>query len=286
MYDTPFGRRGHVVGRMLALCERLRGQDGCSWDRAQTLRTLTPYLLEEVHEVLDAIASGTAADIREELGDLLFVTVFALHAAETESIGTLDVIVDGTVEKLVRRHPHVFGDSPSQDQRVARESWQRAKREEQSDGDAADAASVLGRFERSRPALLAAFRMQERAAAVGFDFPSVDGALEKVREETDELRDGVAAESRESRAAGADIRAEIGDLLFAVTNVARFLAIDPEAALRGTNRRFYERFRHVERELARAGRRPEDVTLEEMDALWDDAKRRERVGDASSRDPD
>jgi MazG family protein len=259
MSTTPFAEKGPVLQRMLALCARLRGDDGCTWDREQTLSTLTPYLLEEVHEVLDAVASQDPTAIREELGDLLFVTVFALHAAETESIATTEEIVDGNVEKLVRRHPHVFGDHPN-DRASARRAWQQAKRAE---GGASD-PSVLGELPRSRPALLAAFRLQERAAAVGFDWPDVQGPLAKVAEELDELRECAGDPDR--------ARDELGDLLFAAANVGRHLSLDPEVALQSANRRFYERFRHIEDRLAEEGRSPEDATLEELDALWNEAK--------------
>lgn len=252
---------------MLALCARLRGDDGCAWDREQTLATLTPYLLEEVHEVLDAVASKDPAAIREELGDLLFVTVFAFHAAEVEGVTTTEEIVDGTVEKLVRRHPHVFGDEPN-DRESARKAWQQAKRAEGKE----ERPSVLGELPRSRPALLAAFRLQERAAAVGFDWPDLEGPLAKIDEELGELR-GVVDDPERARD-------ELGDLLFAAANAGRHLSVDPEVALQSANRRFFERFRFIEARLAEDGRSPEDATLEELDALWREAKRELSPGDS------
>jgi MazG family protein len=264
--SDSFAGKGEVVGRMLALCARLRGPDGCAWDREQKLATLTPYLLEEVHEVLDAVASGNHASIREELGDLLFVTLFALHASESESIATVEEIVGGTVEKLVRRHPHVFGESPGGDRDHARESWQKAKRSEGSpDGHA---PSALGSLPGGGPALIGAFRLQEKAAAVGFDWPNLEGPLQKVEEELRELEADAAVPERAAR--------ELGDLLFAVANVARHLRVDPETALRGANRRFYDRFRFIERTLAADGRHPEDVDLETLETLWGHAKQSER----------
>jgi len=261
MSTTPFAEKGPILQRMLALCARLRGDDGCAWDREQTLDTLTPYLLEEVHEVLDAVASKDPAAIREELGDLLFVTVFALHAAEVEGVAETEEIVDGTVEKLVRRHPHVFGDVPN-DRESARKAWQQAKRAEGKEAR----PSVLGELPRSRPALLAAFRLQERAAAVGFDWPDLEGPLAKVEEELGELR-GVVDDADRARD-------ELGDLLFAAANAGRHLSVDPEVALQSANRRFFERFQYIEKRLAEDGRSPEDATLEELDALWREAKRR------------
>lgn len=246
---------------MLALCERLRGPHGCAWDREQTLSTLTPYLLEEVHEVLEAVASGSREAIAEELGDLLFVTIFALHACETEKIGTVEGIVDGTIAKLVRRHPHVFGETPGGDKAHARESWQRAKRAE---GAEADGTTALGSRPGAQPALVSAFRLQEKAAAVGFDWKTIDGPMEKIDEELRELRSSLDDKAAATR--------ELGDVLFAVANLARHLHIDPETALRGTNRRFYDRFRFIEKRLAETGRHPEDVDLETLESLWQAAK--------------
>jgi MazG family protein len=270
MTDLPFERKGRVVEKLLALCARLRADDGCAWDREQTLSTLTPYLLEEVHEVIEAVATGDPASIREEIGDLLFVTIFALHAVETESLGTLEEIVEGTHEKLVRRHPHVFGDSAGDDPHHARRHWQRAKREE----GPPEERSVLGDDPGKRPALLAAFRLQEKAAAVGFDWPDHGGALEKVREEADEIE-----AAAQDPAGGTDrVRAELGDLLFAAVNACRKLRTDPEQALHVANAVFYDRFRRIERVLAASGRHPEDLTLEELEAHWRSVKRDESVG--------
>lgn len=265
MSDVPFERKGHVVEKLLALCARLRAEDGCAWDREQTLATLTPYLLEEVHEVIEAVAAGDPAAIREEVGDLLFVTVFALHAIETESIGTLESIIDGTHEKLVRRHPHVFEEGAGDDPRHARRQWQRAKRDEAPP----EARSVLGDDPGKRPALLAAFRLQEKAAAVGFDWPDHTGALEKVREEADEIEEAVTTGS------DGHVRAELGDMLFAAVNACRKLRTDPEQALHVANAMFYSRFRAVEQALLAEGRHPEDASLEELEAIWQAVKRRE-----------
>ncbi len=262
MSKTPFSEKSERLGRLMALCERLRREDGCPWDREQTLRSLTPYLLEEVHETLDAISSGDRDTIREELGDLLYVVTFALHAAEVESIASVDEVVDAISEKLIRRHPHVFGDNPSRDVERARTEWQNAKRRESGDSK----RTVLDKLPTSHPALLAAYRLQEKASAVGFDWKDVQGPIEKVEEELGELRESIPSPDKAQH--------EVGDLLFAVVNVARLLSIDPEVALRGANRRFFDRFHYIEERLAAEERRPEDASLEEMDALWDEAKGR------------
>jgi MazG family protein len=266
MPPTEFAEKGPVVARLLALCDRLRGADGCPWDREQTLSTLTPYLLEELHESLEAIATGARDRIREELGDLFFVVIFALHASEREGIASVEEIVEGTVRKLIRRHPHVFEEPPGAEVATARERWQTAKREEAENAEAG--ASVLGKPAGAHPALLAAFRLQEKASAVGFDWREVDGPLAKIQEELDELRRDLGDPER--------MRHEVGDLLFAVVNASRMLRIDPESALRFANRRFYDRFRFIERRLHEMRRRPEDATLEEMDALWEEAKAESR----------
>lgn len=222
--------------------------------------TLTPYLLEEANEVLDAVTDGNPSHIREELGDLLYVTIFALHAAESEGIGSVEAIVDATCDKLVRRHPHVFGDRPTDDPDAARLAWQQAK---QAEGKT-DQKSVLGSPPRAHPALLGAYRLQEKASAVGFDFPDVSGPMAKVHEECAELADVVGDPTR--------AREELGDLLFSVANVSRFLRIDPEAALRGANRRFFDRFHWMERRAAERGRPLDALSAADLDALWTESK--------------
>jgi MazG family protein len=264
MSTPPFEQKGRVLERVLALCATLRAPGGCPWDREQTLSTLTPYLIEEAHETAEAVAGGKPADIREELGDLLFVTIFALHAAETEGVATVEDIVEHNIEKLVRRHPHVFGEEKSQDTDVAREAWQRAKRAEGGDDEP---PSVLGTYIADRPSIINAFRMQERASAVGFDWPDLDGPLDKTSEELEELREAIHNDESADR-----VGDELGDLLFAVVNVSRFLKIDPEQVLRRTNRRFYDRFRFVEAALRAEGRTPEQSTIDEMERLWQAAK--------------
>lgn len=273
MNTTPFREKGPVVERLLALCARLRGPGGCAWDREQTLATLTPYLLEEVHEVIEAVATGDVGAVREELGDLLFVTIFALHAAEAESVGTLEEIVESTHAKLVRRHPHVFESNTGDDPRHARRQWQRAKRDEAPPAE----RSVLGDDPGRRPALLAAFRLQEKAAAVGFDWPDHRGALDKVREEAGEV-DAVAVPDADTSDAPdrERVRAELGDLLFAAVNACRKLRTDPEQALHVANASFYSRFREIERRLRGQGRHPEDASLEELERMWNEVKRETR----------
>ena len=246
---------------LVAVCRRLRGPDGCPWDREQTLETMTPYLTEEAVESAEAIASGNAEDIAEELGDLAFLSIFCLELlGERTPLGIADSL-ERAAQKLIRRHPHVYGNADLEGGDAAFRQWQEIKKQERG-----DAASLLGLVPKGLPALVAAYRIQEKAAAVGFDWPTATGALAKIREEIAELEQALEA------SASPEAAREIGDLLFAVVNVARHLRVDPEQELRSTMHRFRDRFGHVERRLAEQGRSPSDATLEELDALWDEAK--------------
>ena len=259
-------REREAFEKLLGVCRRLRGPDGCPWDREQTLETMTPYLTEEAVESVEAIASGDADHAAEELGDLGFLVLFCLELlGEQKGIGVAEAF-ERAVEKLIRRHPHVYGEARVSDGEAAYKQWQEIKKAEK--GAAGQNASLLGDQPKGLPALVAAYRLQEKAAAVGFDWPSLDGPLGKVREETAEVERALA--DGDSTPAVAH---ELGDLLFAVVNVARHLRVDPERELRAASHRFRERFLHVERRLAEAGRTPSQSTLEEMDRFWDEAKR-------------
>jgi MazG family protein len=266
-------RETKAFAELVAVCRRLRGPDGCPWDREQTLESMTPYLTEEAVESGEAIASGDADKIAEELGDLAFLAVFCLEILGERGIGLAEGL-ERAAGKLIRRHPHVYGDARVEDGEAAYRQWQQIKREEQK------TTSLLGEQPRGLPALVAAYRLQEKAGAVGFDWPGPAGALAKVREEMGELERelaGAAAASGSDHAPPAMAR-EIGDLLFAVVNLSRHLKVDPERELRAAGRRFRDRFHHIERRLAERGSSPVDATLEEMDALWEEAKRMARSG--------
>ncbi len=270
-------RERDAFGALLDVCRRLRSPDGCPWDRDQTLETMTPYLTEEAVESAEAIASGDTEHIAEELGDVMFLAVFCLELlGERSGIGLAEAM-ERASQKLIRRHPHVYGGAAVKDGDAAYRQWQEIKQAEKG----GTTTSLLGGQPRGLPALIAAFRTQEKAAAVGFDWPSAQGAFAKVREELAEVEQALAAGT--TAAVGADARpapwnravaGEIGDLLFAAVNVARHLGVDPERELRATNGRFRDRFHHIETRLAEQGRRPADATLEELDALWDEAKAR------------
>ena len=248
--------------RLLGVCRRLRGPDGCPWDREQTLETMTPYLTEEAVESGEAIASGDDEHISEELGDLAFLSVFCLELLAEQGKFRLADSLDRASDKLIRRHPHVYGTAEIGDGEAAYRQWQEIKKRERG-----GVGSLLGEQPKGLPALVAAYRIQEKASAVGFDWPTHEGPLAKVREETDEIAATLQPDTTP------ELAREVGDLLFATVNLARHLGVDPERELRAAMHRFRDRFHHIEKRLAEQGRTPSQATLEEMDALWEEAKR-------------
>jgi MazG family protein len=271
---------------LLGLVRRLRAPGGCPWDREQTLRTLTPYILEEAYEVIDAIERDDSRGLREELGDLVFLLFFCAEIGREAGRFAIDELLLDHVRKMIGRHPHVFADRSAIGAAGAARQWEELKQDEQP-GAAGDRRSVVAGRLPALPALTAAFRVQEKAAAVGFDWPAPDGALAKLAEEIQELRQALAANDAERAAAspGADAsdsasraREELGDVLFAVVNVARRWRIDPEAALRSATAKFMRRFQYIEARLEAQGLRPADTDLAAMDRLWEEAKSREATG--------
>jgi MazG family protein len=254
-------REQQAFSDLIAVCRRLRGPDGCPWDRKQTLPSMTPYLTEEAVESGEAIASGDAEHIGEELGDLAFLALFCLELSGEAGGPGIAEGFERAAQKLIRRHPHVYGDATIADDDAAYRQWQEIKQEEKP-----GRASVLGEPHRGLPALVAAYRLQEKAGAVGFDWPDLSGPLAKVREELGEIEQEIGRDTDPALAR------EVGDLLFAVVNLARHLTIDPERELRAASHRFRERFLHIEERLAEQGRRPSEATLPELDALWEEAK--------------
>ena len=250
---------------LVAIMKRLRGPGGCPWDAEQTHESLTRYLLEETYEVIEAIDTGSPELLKEELGDLLLQPVF--HAAIAEEAGsfTIDDIIQTLCEKLVRRHPHVFGDLQIADSAAQIENWEQIKKAEKG----VERASALSGVPPHLPALLKAHKITEKAARVGFDWEHVDQVMAKVLEELHEFEEAMCSGDNEH------MEAELGDLLFAIVNLGRFLSINPEEALRKTISRFQTRFQHVEESLHARGRRMNDATLAEMDGLWEEAKRLE-----------
>ena len=266
-------RKPAGVTRLLEIMARLRDPEhGCPWDRAQTWRSLIPFTLEEAYEVADAIERGSGEALREELGDLLFQIVFyAQIAAETGSFD-FESVAAGIAEKLERRHPHVFGEARIGSAKEQSLAWEEHKARERALHADGPHAGALDGVAQALPALTRAVKLQQRAARVGFDWPSLDGVLAKVDEELAELRAELDAEPPEP----GRLEHELGDLLLAVTNLSRHLAIDPEAALRRANRRFETRFHHMEQALAVRGGDLAGLSAEELDALWRAAKAAER----------
>ncbi len=237
----------------------LRAPEGCPWDRKQTHASLRPYLLEETYEVLDALDTGDVAALREELGDLLLQIVLHSQIAVDEGEFRMSDVIATINEKIIRRHPHVWGSTEVNDEQDVKVNWDRLKQAEKNH----QGKSRLDGVPRSLPALVQSHSYQDRAARVGFDWDSMEPVIAKVHEE---LAEALAAEDPDARAG------EIGDLLFAVVNLARWLDVEPESALRGANARFYRRFEYIEQRAAAQGRDLDEMTLADMDALWDDAK--------------
>ena len=260
------------MARLLAVMAWLRDhQHGCPWDVEQTFRTIAPYTIEEAYEVADAIDRDDLGALKEELGDLLLQVVYhAQMAHESGAFGFADV-ASAIADKMVDRHPHVFGDARVATAEAQTVSWEARKAIERAAKRAgAEPAGTLDGVARALPALLRAEKIQKRAARVGFDWKQTGPVIDKIDEELGELR----AELEAGDVDQARLTDELGDVLFAVANLARHCKIDPEAALRATNDKFERRFRHIERRLAEAGRKPADATLEEMEALWQEAKTR------------
>jgi len=249
------------------ISDRLRAPDGCPWDREQTHLSLRNHLLEEAYEVYDALADGATPELAGELGDLLLQIVLHAQLAAEEGVFDLTDVWQALATKIVRRHPHVFGEAEARTASDVNRQWERIKQGERAAAGTGEFKSALDGISRSLPAIAASQEMQERAANLGYDWPSIDGVLDKVREEVGEL---VEAETDAHRAE------ELGDLLFVLVNVGRKTGIEVEAALRSANDKFRRRFRHVELAAATQGTALRDMTFEQLDALWDAAKADER----------
>ena len=281
MDEEPRGTTGARFADLVGLIARLRGPGGCPWDREQTHNSLKPMALEEAYEVVEAIDEGGDAELAGELGDLLLQVVFHAQIATEEGRFTIDDIVDRVSGKMRRRHPHVFGDHKADTPEEVLRSWEALKEAELAEGgaDRDGATSMLDSVSRSLPAVMEAFQTSTKASRVGFDWPNAEAVLAKLDEELREVRQAAV-----QRPVGhAEIESEIGDLLFAAVNAARLLRVDPESALKGATRKFRRRFRYVEDRLRERGKKPAEARLEEMEALWSDAKALERGG--SSQDP-
>jgi ATP diphosphatase len=264
------------IARLIEIMAALRTPGtGCPWDLEQDFETIAPYTLEEAYEVADAIARGDLAELKDELGDLLLQVVF--HARMAEEQGAFDFadVVEAITTKLIRRHPHVFADADGKTAEAVKGLWERIKGDEKAakaQGPAEPPAGALAGVPVALPALTRALKLQNKAGQVGFDWNDPRAVLAKIREEADEIEAALDADD------AAHAATEVGDLLFAVVNLARHLNADPESVLRGTNVKFERRFASIERALAARGKTPKEASLAEMDALWDEAKEQEKAG--------
>lgn len=266
MKKPPVGDR---FERLVEIMAKLRSPSGCPWDREQTFDSIKPYTLEEVYEVLDAIDARDWGAVADELGDLMLQCVFYAQMGSEEGLFDIGDSLDAINEKLIRRHPHVFGDGDADTPEKVKRRWDEIKSEENSQKDRAPKLLLDG-VSRSQPALAEAAQISSKVAAVGFDWENTDHVMEKLHEELDEL-----AEARGERDSQDHVEDELGDILFVIVNIARHLHVDPEQALRRANRKFRGRFGHIERRVSESGRTLSGASLEEMESLWQEAKRKQ-----------
>jgi ATP diphosphatase len=292
---------GEKFERAVSIMARLRGPGGCPWDREQTFDSIKPYTLEEAYEVLEAIDNRDWDELRGELGDLLLQVLFYSQMAQEDSKFSIDDVLDRLSDKLVHRHPHVFGDVTAETSADVLRNWEAIKAQEKrkkleaGGGKAPEAAapeSVLAGVSSAMPALLEAHKLSSRAAHVGFDWPEIGGLFEKLKEESAELKEelrrlpspvrpaarGVAGSGKPqvSEELRHRLEEEVGDMFFVLVNIARYLALDPESALKKTNRKFKRRFQWMEEQLRAGGRTPQQATMDELETLWQQAKQEER----------
>lgn len=262
---------------LVKLMERLRSPDGCPWDREQNYSTVAPMLLEEAYEAFEAVEEareGRPAELRDELGDLLFQIVFYAQIAKEQGHFVIDDVVEAIHTKMVRRHPHVFGDVSAEDSAAVLRNWEAMKQEERrAAGKTERAGSLLDGVSSKAPALMEAHQLSTKAARVGFDWKNVDDIFDKLEEEIGELREAIQTHATSNgEAEHTRVREELGDLLFAVTNIARRMQVEPEAALKLTNRKFRKRFGYIETKLTERGKALDQVGLDDLEELWQQAK--------------
>jgi len=297
-------RTGERFEKTVAIMERLRAPGGCPWDREQTFDSIKPYTLEETYEVLEAIDNRDWEELPGELGDLLLQVLFYSEMAKEQGTFSIDDVLERLSTKLVHRHPHVFGDATANTSADVKRNWEALKVEERKrresekadgkDGEEEGRKSILTGISSAMPSLMEAHKLSSKAAQVGFDWPNIEGLFEKLSEETSELREelkefpapgprpegrGVAGSGR--RAVPEPLRMrleeEVGDLFFVLVNIARYLSVDPESALRKTNRKFRRRFEWMEQRLQENGKNPESASMEELESLWQGAKAQEKL---------
>jgi MazG family protein len=273
MSDSSGKKSGESFTRLVDIISRLRAPGGCPWDREQTHESLKPMMLEEAYEVVEAIDEGDDDELKGELGDLLLQVVFHSQIATEENRFNVVDVVERVTSKMISRHPHVFGGDKAETSTEVLRNWEAIKEAElAAKGQGGEERSMLDSVSTKLPAVMEAFQMTTKVARVDFDWPDVASVLEKLDEEVHELKQAIASERADHR----EIAGEVGDLLFVAVNVARLLGIDPESALKTSNRKFRRRFRYIEDRLREQGRKPADSDHIEMDAFWDEAKEKEK----------
>jgi MazG family protein len=274
MDNSSYGAAAAEFDKLVRLVARLRAPGGCPWDREQTHETLKPMMIEEAYEAVEAIDQADDEEFKGELGDLLLQVVFHSQIAAEERRFAIAEVLQTVAAKMIRRHPHVFGDDRAETADDVLRSWEAIKSAERAlkGKGSAPGASMLDSVSRGLPAVMEAYQITTKASRVGFDWTSASSVLEKLDEETAELKQALNQVSPKH----SEISEEIGDLLFVMVNLSRLLGVDPESALKSSNRKFRKRFLYIEQRLGEDGRTPAESTLEEMDALWEEAKRAER----------
>jgi len=250
--------------KIIEIMDRLRGEKGCPWDRKQTRESLKPYIIEEAYEVIEAIEENDPEKIKEELGDLLFQIVFQCKVAEENNEFDMSDVIEKISRKMIARHPHVFGDAEYKTSEEVIAHWEEQKKRE---GKMRD--SILEGVPKAMSSLLRAHRLQKRAAGAGFDWEKTEDVIKKLDEEIAEFKEALGTKNRN------EVEDELGDIFFMLVNISRFIGVNPEDAHRKTISKFIHRFRHIEKSAAKQGRKLSDMTLEEMDRLWDEAKEKE-----------
>ena len=257
------------INRILDIMASLRDPEtGCPWDLQQDFASIAPYTLEEAYEVTDAIERGDMDDLKDELGDLLLQVVFHARMAEETALFDFDDVVNAISDKMIRRHPHVFGDADADNPEAVRQSWEEIKAQEKAEKGKSEADSLMDDIPLALPGLSRAVKIQNRAARIQFDWPDIEPVFDKLQEEIGEVREAIKSGSADA------MEDEIGDLLFVVANIARHLKIDPEKAVRRTNGKFMSRFKHLEAQAAQSDK--ENLTLEELETFWQAAKKAEK----------
>ncbi len=247
--------------KLAEIAARLRAKDGCPWDIEQSNESLKPYLIEEAYEVYDAIDNKNDKNLKEELGDLLYLIFSHTQIKKEDEIFDIDDVAAGVIEKLIRRHPHVFGEESIKNSEEVSDRWEQIKKSEKSKEE-----SILDGVPKNLPSLLKAYRIQEKVSRIGFEWEKVSGAIEKLDEEIAELKEALEKNNKDM------IVEEAGDMLFSIVNILRYIKVNPEEALNGTTKKFTKRFKYIEKSVSKSGKNMEDMTLKELDLLWEESK--------------